>query len=149
VEVHVHGVLTWFPDYVERLRQSAQGLPAHFHGGFDPRDVDRVYASIDVLCAPSLWYENHPLTIQDAFRHGVPVIATDLGGMSEVVVHGVSGLCFPRGDASALAAAIERILVEPELYGRLARSRPKVASIADIAERIEAVYLAGTGVDAR
>lgn len=143
VELSVHGVLEWFPEYVAGLRDRAQGLPISFHGGFEPRAVDTVFAKIDVLCVPSLWYENHPLTIQEAFRNGIPVIASDLGGMAESVQDGINGLLFPRGDARALARAIEQLLFDPLLYDRLARDRPPLWSMEKVAARVESVYAHG------
>jgi len=139
-ELHVHGHLDWFPDYVGELRSAARGLPVRFHGPFDPSALDRVLAEIDVLCVPSIWYENMPITIQEAFRSGIPVVATPLGGMGEAVEDGVSGLGFPRGDDATLAAALARLQDEPGLYDRLAAGRPHVPTLEEIVDRLEALY---------
>ena len=56
---------------------------------------------------PSLWYENQPFSITEAFAAGKPVIASDLGGMTELVKHGERGLLVPPGDVKALARAME------------------------------------------
>ena len=62
---------------------------------------------IDVLVVPSIWYENAPLVVYSALAAGVPVVATDLGGLSETIVHGRNGLLFEPGNPAALAAELE------------------------------------------
>ena len=139
-ELHVHGHLDWFPDYAAELRHAAEGRAVYLHGPFEPPRLDEILAGLDVLVVPSLWYENMPITIQEAFRNGMPVIATDLGGMAEAVEHGVSGLTFPRGDVEALAAAIRSLAQEPGLYEALARGKPAVPTLAEVVDRMEAIY---------
>ena len=136
----VHGHLDWFPEYAGKLRAAADGLAVEFPGPFAPADLDRVMGGFDVLCVPSLWYENLPLTIQEAYRNGLPVLATDLGGMAESVEEGVSGLTFPRADAAALAACVRRLAGDRALLARLAQGRPEVPSLETVVERLEALY---------
>jgi glycosyltransferase involved in cell wall biosynthesis len=140
IELDIHGHMDWFPAYVARLRERAAGLPIRFRGPFDPRDVDRVLAELDVLCLPSIWYENQPITIQEAHRNGIPVVATDLGGMAEAVSYGVSGLTFPRGDERTLADRLRSLAHDATLYDRLAAGRPRVPALGEIVDRIEALY---------
>ncbi len=59
------------------------------------------------LVFPSVWYEGFPLTIAEAFACGVPVIASNLGAMAEIVKDGRTGLHFQSGDADDLAAKVE------------------------------------------
>ena len=61
---------------------------------------------------PSIWWENSPLVIQEAFLHGRPVICSDIGGMAEKVDHDVNGLHFPVGDPDALARTIQRAAID-------------------------------------
>ena len=136
----VRGHLDWFPDYVAELRRAAAGLPVRFTGPYTRAEVDLVLAGFDVLVVPSLWYENLPITIQEAYRNGLPVVATDLGGMAESVADGVSGLLFPRGDAPALAACLRRLAQDRGLLARLAQGRPAVPGLEPTVDRIEALY---------
>lgn len=142
IELDVHGVLEWFPDYVRELQARARDLPVRFRGRFEPTEIDALLARADVLAVPSLWYENRPLTIQDAFRNGLCVVASDLGGMAELVEHERSGLLFPRGDATALASALRRLAHDRVLLERLARGRPSLPGIAEVAERTLELYSA-------
>ena len=140
VELHVHGILDWFPDYVDALRRAATGLPVHFHGRFEPARLDDVLAGVDVLVVPSVWYENMPITIQEAFRNGLPVVTTDLGGMAEAVEHGVSGLTFPRGDARALADRLRALASDRALLARLAAGRPPITTLEEVVDELERLY---------
>jgi glycosyltransferase involved in cell wall biosynthesis len=144
LELHVHGHLDWFPDYAARLRQAAEGATVRFHGGFPAERVDEVLSHLDLLVVPSVWYENMPITIQEAHRHGIPVVATALGGMSEAVEHGVTGLTFPRGDSHALAEALRQLAGDAALYDRLAANRPHVATLAEVVDRLEELYAGST-----
>ncbi len=140
VELHVHGHLDWFPDYASRLRDEADGSPVIFHGPFDPHRIDAILSGLDLLVLPSVWYENMPITIHEAHRHGIPVVATDLGGMAEAVRDGVTGLLFPRGDERALAQAIRSLARDAALYDRLAGQRPRVPTLEEVVDRLEGLY---------
>ena len=64
---------------------------------------------IDVLVIPSLWYENTPLTALSALAARRPLIVSDLGGLSSLVVNGKNGYVFPPGDALALSQILLRL----------------------------------------
>jgi glycosyltransferase involved in cell wall biosynthesis len=142
----IHGHLDWFPDYVAELRAAAAGLPVELAGPFSRAELDAVLAGFDVLVCPSVWYENLPLTIQEAYRNGVPVIATDLGGMAESVEDGVSGLLFPRGDAAALAERVARVARDRGLLAKLASGVPSPPALEEVVDRIERLYAGGDGL---
>ena len=135
----VGGPAAW---HGKALRERDLPPNVYFEGRFDNTDVGKVLADIDVLVIPSLWFENSPLTIHEAYLAGIPVIATDHGGMAELVLDGVSGLHFKRGDAADLRAKIQRFLDEPDLKDRMLRDHPPVKTIAVDAEVLETRYTA-------
>jgi glycosyltransferase involved in cell wall biosynthesis len=145
----VHGNATWFPAYVHRLEALARGLAVEFCGEFDEARTSEVYAAVDVLVVPSLWWENAPLTIHEAAQMGVPVLAADFGGMAEFVREGVNGLLFRRGDTADLARRMQEIVDRPELVARLRAPAFPVKDIADDAARLEDEYsrLAGGAME--
>jgi GT2 family glycosyltransferase/glycosyltransferase involved in cell wall biosynthesis len=102
--------------------------------------VPDALSSIDVLVVPSVWPENSPLSIQEAFLAGVPVVASRIGGIPEAVIDGVNGLLFRPGDSDDLARALERLLHEPGLLDRLRRGIPSVRSIRTDVEAAREVY---------
>lgn len=112
VELTIHGRLEepMFADYIASLQAAAADDPRiRFAGPYGAAEASRVFAAMDVLLTPSTWYENTPFVVLEAFAAGVPVIASDLGGLSEVVNEDRNGALFTAGDESALAAAIERV----------------------------------------
>lgn len=140
VELIVVGDTGVFPDYVAELRAAAAGLPVRFAGGFEDDEVGGVYEQFDALVVPSVWLENSPLVIHEAFMAGVPVIGSRIGGIPGLVEHDVTGLLFEPGDAHSLAAALRRLLDEPSLLGRLASAAPRVKSVHDDAREWEETY---------
>lgn len=86
---------------------------------FLPREAARVLADFDALVAPSEWDENAPLAVLQARAAGLPVIASDVPGIAEVLAVPAHGRLVPPGDAGALAGALRAVLVG-ELRGPLA-----------------------------
>jgi glycosyltransferase involved in cell wall biosynthesis len=121
---------------------AAEAGNVRFEGRFDNARLSDVYAQIDVLIVPSVWYENSPITIHEAFLTRTPVVASDLGGMAEFVREGVDGLLFRVGDAAHLAQVLRRFVREPGLVGELSRDFPHVKTIEENAEETEFRYRA-------
>jgi glycosyltransferase involved in cell wall biosynthesis/GT2 family glycosyltransferase len=129
------------PHHAELLQAvAASGAAVEFRGRFDNARLSEVYAEIDALVVPSIWYENSPITIHEAWMARTPVLASKLGGMAEFVRDGVDGLLFEPGNADDLAAVMRRFSAEPELRARLARDFPRAKSIEDNAAELEFRY---------
>jgi len=144
-EVLLFGDPAIFPDYTADLRRRAARLPVEFRGGFARGDAAAVYDAIDVLVVPSLWLENSPLVIHEAFQAGVPVVGSRLGGTADLLRDGVDGLLYEAFSADDLAAALARLIDEPGLLERLAAAAPPVRAIADDARFWEERYAALLG----
>src|SRR4029077_5775031 len=67
-------------------------------------------------------WEGFPRSILEAMRAGLPVVASDVGGVSESVVEGVTGFVVPAGDVEALVSRLELLLEFPPLRRRLGRA---------------------------
>jgi len=139
-ELRIYGDLTWFPDYVARLRAGAEGTDIRFMGAFENSQAPGVLAGMDVLVVPSVWFENSPLTIHEAFIAGIPVITSNLGGMAELVEDGVSGLVFETGNAEDLKEKMEAVINEPGLLERLRKGLPEVKTIGEDASQMEEIF---------
>ncbi|MBN2489647.1 MAG: glycosyltransferase [Planctomycetes bacterium] len=139
VEADIHGV---GPDvrYEAWVRGLVRNARVRFGGRYDRADLPALLASHHVVVMPSLWYENYPIVIREAFAAGVPVIAPRLGAMPEAIRDGVDGLLYGAGDAGALAAALARLADEPELLGRLSRGIGPVLGMDEHVAAYEALY---------
>jgi len=97
-------------------------------------------ADLDVLVVPSIWIENAPFIIREAFAAAMPVVASDLGGMAEMVRHGIDGLLFQAGNPDALSAALRRLVDDPGFVDRLRAGIVRPQSIEDDAAWLRAEY---------
>jgi glycosyltransferase involved in cell wall biosynthesis len=79
---------------------------------------------------PSVWYENQPFSIVEAFAAGKPVICSELGGMAELVKHEDRGLLVSPGDSRALASAMEVLEKNINLSKRMGRAAYEYAIAA-------------------
>jgi len=138
VRVHLHGRRDSQPGFSEALIDSIDDPRITFHGAFAPAELGSVLSGLDALVVPSLWYENTPFSVLEALHAGVPVIASDLGGIAEIVREGESGLLFAAGKAKKLAELITRIAADPET--NLAITPPKPPSIADNLAQLQSLY---------
>jgi glycosyltransferase involved in cell wall biosynthesis len=119
----------------QRARELGIADRVRFLGAIDRPAVLEVLRAGDASVLSSSW-ENFPHAVVEALAVGTPVIATAVGGVTEIVQDGVNGLLVPSGDAPALAAAIERYFADAELRERLRAGA--AASVADLA--LERVY---------
>lgn len=127
--------------YANRLKDLiASSKSVNLRGRFDRSQLAGILAEIDVLVVPSIWHENAPLVIQEAFASKTPVIATDLGGMSEAVSNEVNGLLFERGNVNDLARQLQRIVTEPNLLDRLRRGISPVKTIGEETDELQELY---------
>ncbi len=114
-------------------------------GSYNADQLWDVLSGFDVLVVPSRWYENSPTVILEAFAMGIPVIATRLGSMPELVKHEESGLLFEKDMATDLGAQIKRLVDEPDLLPRLRAGIPGVPTIDDEVGAFYAHYQKLTG----
>jgi len=142
VEGYIWGDTGQEPDYYSQLLQRvAPSTPVKFCGKFKHSQIAEVYGGIDVLVVSSIWYENNPLVIQEAFAAGLPVIASNLGGMAEFVEHHGNGLLFQAGEARALAQAMQQFIEDPSLLVHLRTGLPSVPTVQAEAEILSDIFL--------
>ncbi|AFV87016.1 glycosyltransferase family 4 protein [Alteromonas mediterranea] len=110
------------------------------HGPYENHELPELLTEIDWMVVPSIWYENSPIVIQEAFRSGVPVIASNIGGMREKVVNEVNGLTFSVGKPLSLQSVLTRVSNNPDLLAKCKKGVQKPESITETALQNLALY---------
>jgi glycosyltransferase involved in cell wall biosynthesis len=116
------------------------GRRAKFYGSYCGEEMPDLMRQVDWVVVPSIWWENSPLVIQEAFLHGRPLITSDIGGMKEKVLDGVSGMHFRVGSAEDLADKLSQLLQDPDAWLRLRAAAPVPISHEEAATQHLALY---------
>jgi glycosyltransferase involved in cell wall biosynthesis len=141
---HAHALLVGDGPLRADLERHAteRGVRDRVHFAGYHQDIPAWLAAMDVFVLPSL-SEALPLSILEAMAAGLPVVATAVGGIPEVVEDGVNGRLIPVKDARALATAVVDVLSNPALaeqLGLAGRTRAKLYSDTVLMERLLALY---------
>jgi glycosyltransferase involved in cell wall biosynthesis len=155
------GSLVRDPAFADGVRRRAQngglGDRVRFPGPRFGPELDRAYAAADLLVLAS-HAETYGMVITEALARGLPVLATEVGGVTEGLGHGEDGtrpgLLIPPGDSAALGAALRAWLEDAELRDRLRRAarerrttlRPWAAMASLVADIFAAVVVSAEGV---
>jgi glycosyltransferase involved in cell wall biosynthesis len=106
-------------------------------------DIDQIMPIFDILVLPSL-NEGMGRVLVEAMAAGKPVVASNVGGIPDLVKHGYNGLLVPPGDQKALAAAIKELINDPEkarLMGQRGRDFCVHFSVEAMIEKLDALYM--------
>lgn len=97
-----------------------------FYGPMYENNLDRVWGKANIFILPSLW-ESYGLVIVEAMSRGIPVIATNVGAIPELVTDGISGLIVPPKDSYALAEAIQKLSLDISLQNNVIAGGHRIA----------------------
>jgi len=108
-----------------------------FAGPYQNKDMPSLMRQVDWVMMPSIWWENSPVIIQEAFFHGRPLICSDIGGMAEKVKNGVDGIHFRTASPEDLSERMVEALKNPDLWETLRRGiRPPTTHIDSAREHL-------------
>jgi len=119
VRLQVHGAS-------EDCADSPEGVT--FAGAYSPEQLGERMIGVDLLVMGSIWYENSPMVIQEAYRYGRAVVLPMLGGMAEKAREGCTGLFFDAGDSASLARCLVELYSNRELLNQLAKGVQEMMS---------------------
>lgn len=138
----------WGDDEAHRAHaaslRAAAGPGVRVHGRFDEADKPRLLAACDALIVPSIGFESFGLVAREALALGVPVLASRLGALNELIDRG-GALGFVPGDAADLRAQVLALARDPSRLEALRAAIPRVKTTAEHAQEIERVYAEVTG----
>jgi glycosyltransferase involved in cell wall biosynthesis len=118
-------------EFLDLLKSA--GRNTHFNGPYEQSQVDALMRAVDLVCVPSIWWENSPVVIQEALRNRRPIICSNIGGMAEKVRDGLDGVHFVAGSAHSLAQTVAALAADP---ARIDALRAGMATIPSPAETI-------------
>jgi glycosyltransferase involved in cell wall biosynthesis len=129
----VYGTPDGHEAYFEDLKVRMAGNPRiRYEGRIDPAGLAGAFANADFFVLPSLWHENAPLILLDAVQSRTPVIASRVGGVTDLVRDSENGLLFPMGDIRKLQSLLQTAIDQPRLRERLiSRTGPGLVRIDD------------------
>ena len=136
--------------YAARLREKAAAIPGlnlQIFGKFSRTELPLLLGDVDCVVVPSLVPEAGPIAPREALACGVPVLASRLGALPELIREGENGFTFDSARPADLAAILRRLAHSSELLPRLREGarRSAVTSLADHATRVRAAY--GTAIE--
>jgi glycosyltransferase involved in cell wall biosynthesis len=111
-----------------------------FKGSYSGSQIGQVMKTLDWVLVPSIWWENAPMVIQEAFMHRKPVICSNIGGMAEKVRHMVDGLQFNVRDPYALADTMQLAVEDEQIYPKLIAGIKPVFSARESARQHKKLY---------
>ncbi|MBI5820923.1 MAG: glycosyltransferase [Verrucomicrobia bacterium] len=117
VEAHCFGNVP--VEYGELLKKFDQKHLARFHGAYEPGQLPRLLADMDVMVVPSVWEDCAPLVVAEALAARCPAIGSRIGGIPDFIEDGVTGFLFRAGDPAELASVLRRFIADTALLGRL------------------------------
>jgi len=132
--------------YEQRVHELGWGKSVRFWGKVDNGCIERVYRETDVLVLPSIWPENHPVSITEAMASRIPVIASRMGGIPELVEDGKTGYLLEAGNARELAQKMLEFIVDRSkvsVFGENAFRRIADNTFVNQIEKIIEVYNEG------
>ncbi len=144
VELDIYGRLfaysayEYYPGLLKKLCKKDKRVK--LRGEYDNQRIAGILSGIDVLVVPSIWPENSPLVIHEAFLAGVPVIASKIGGIPELVIDGKNGLLFNPADLDDLRKKLEYVIGNKRILEKFRENLPKIKSIEENARELETIY---------
>jgi len=119
VKLHLVGKGNYLGELKKIIGNDKQIL---LHGFVPDDELEEIFERCSYVVFPSIWYENFPLVINEVMSRGLPVIASNLGGLPELIKDGYNGFLFRPGDVACLQNLIEKIFEDREMLSRLSRN---------------------------
>ena len=132
--------------FKQKASEAGVGEKIYFTGYLDDDELKRLYGCIDIMVVPS-FYEPFGITVLEGMAAGVPVVASDCGGLDEIIEHGKDGLKCRSGDAFSLAGCILDILHNPEKFAYLCDNaciKSKMSTTGIALQKKRWQYIAGS-----
>ncbi len=143
VEFHIYGIVqnAAGATYLQQLKALTAGDPRiRFFPAVASNSIVSLLRGYHLLAVPSRWLETGPLVILEAFAAGIPVIGSYLGGIAELVEHGVNGLLVEPDAIGGWCQALRQLTEDRALLMRLRTGIHPPRGMVEVAEEMVALY---------
>ncbi len=128
-------------EYYENLKKIVKNnKKVEFYGEYKYEELPDIFNEIDIVVVPSIWWENSPLILLGALAHNVPVIVSNLDGMTEIIKDGENGFSFEVGNVKSLANVLRKISENPTILNKLKTKIRHPPRIEEEAFEYEKIY---------
>jgi GT2 family glycosyltransferase/glycosyltransferase involved in cell wall biosynthesis/predicted Zn-dependent protease len=139
VHLDIYGAIQKQAYFEQEMAGLRKGVVVNYHGPYMPDDLPGILAKTDIAVIPSR-SENYPFVVRECLHADVPVIASNVGGIPEIIRDGEDGLLFNPGDSKDLADKIRFFVQNPEKIAEFRRNIKPVRTIADDADQLQNIY---------
>lgn len=128
------------PSFFRTIKKIAGKLPIKFAGGYSHDNLALILKDIDVVVVPSIVPESFNLVVREAQSAGIPVIASKIGALPEVIKNGDNGFLFEPGNISELTRIINKITANPSIIKELSKKAIKPMDVKTHVLKLEQIY---------
>lgn len=141
IKIKIYGTHFNEKEYYESLKKMALlDNRIELSGEFKDEELNSIMSGVDCIIAPSIWWENSPLTVLTSLAYKVPVITINVGGAAELVKDGINGFNFQIGDSESLANVIEKIARNPDILNEIKENIIRPPRVEEEAFEYEKIY---------
>jgi glycosyltransferase involved in cell wall biosynthesis len=139
IELNIYGNVQNPSYFTQVMNTCSKQQIVKYHGAYKPDDLPGIFSQTDIAVVPSR-SESYSFLVRECFHAGVPVIATNVGGIPEIVRDNVNGLLFRQGDFKDLAGKIEFVIRKPKIISTFRKNIQPVRTISKDAEKLKGIY---------
>ena len=142
LDIHGANLEAQSPEFQKKISELLDEMDnlVTLHGSYESHEMGLLLAQADWVIIPSVWWENSPMVIQEAYNHERPLIASDIGGMAEKIIDNETGLHFRNRNPISLARQIEKVVIDSQLWQTCTANIIKPITISECAEKHLALY---------
>jgi len=139
VQLNIFGDIQQLTYFKHFMNTSFKQQVVKYHGPYKPEDLPGIFSQTDIAIVPSRT-ENYPFIVRECFHAGVPVIASNVGGIPEIVADNVNGLLFQQGDFRDLASKLQSVIRNPKVILTFRKHIQPMRTISKDGEELEEIY---------
>lgn len=128
------------PRYVETLRKMSRNLNLEIRGRYEEKDLQAILSATDVGIVPSVWEEVFGLVGVEYLQAGVPIIGSRVGGITDYLKDGVTGISFNPGNSVELISALQQFVSDPAIISSFRTGMRRWITMSEMGERLHQLY---------